>query len=315
SRGRPRLLRGGALAVVVPHRDALHRARPRLRRRPLAGRDRLRGLRARGPARRRRRRRGLAAARALAEVGVDERIEVAVEDGVGVPDLDARPEVLHHPVGCADVRADLVSEPDLRLAAPRELGELLVLLLLLELVEARLQDLHRHRLVLVLRAFVLAGDDDAGREVREPHGGVGLVDVLAAGAARAVRVDAEVLVPDLDLDVLLDVGKDDHRRERRLPARVRVEGRDADEAVDARLGAEVAEGVRALHHERGALDPRAFAGLLLEDLRLVPAPLRPAQVHPQQHLGPVLRLETARTGVDLDDRAAGVVLAAEELLE
>src|SRR5581483_2070361 len=91
--------------------------------------------------------------------------------------------------------------------------------------------------------------------------------------------------------------------------------RDADEAVDARLGAEVAEGVRALHHERGALDPRAFAGLLLEDLRLVPAPLRPAQVHPQQHLGPVLRLETARTGVDLDDRAAGVVLAAEELLE
>ena len=81
-----------------------------------------------------------------------------------------------------------------------QLGHLLLLLLLLELVEARAQDLHRHRLVLVLRALVLTGDDDAGREVRQAHGGVGLVDVLAAGAARAVGVDAQVLVVDLDLD-------------------------------------------------------------------------------------------------------------------
>ena len=42
------------------------------------------------------------------------------------------------------------------------------------------------------------------------------------------------------------------------------------------------------------------------------AALAPAEVHAQQHLGPVLRLEAAGAGVDLDDRVAGVVLAAEQ---
>ena len=61
------------------------------------------------------------------------------------------------------------------------------------------------------------------------------------------------------------------------------------------------------------------AGLLalgrLEDLGLEAAPLGPAQVHPQQHLGPVLALGPARAGVDRDDRAALVErLREEELL-
>jgi hypothetical protein len=54
---------------------------------------------------------------------------------------------------------------------------------------------------------------------------------------------------------------------------------------------------------------------MLEHLRLESTPLRPAEVHAEQHLGPVLRLEAAGAGVDLDDRVAGVVLAAEELLQ
>jgi hypothetical protein len=47
--------------------------------------------------------------------------------------------------------------------------------------------------------------------------------VLPARTARAVGVDAQVLVADVDLDVLADVGDDEHRRERRLAARVGVE--------------------------------------------------------------------------------------------
>jgi hypothetical protein len=40
--------------------------------------------------------------------------------------------------------------------------------------------------------------------------------------------------------------------------------------------------------------------------------LGPAEVHPEEHLGPVGRLRTARTRADRDDRRALVVLAAEE---
>jgi hypothetical protein len=43
---------------------------------------------------------------------------------------------------------------------------------------------------LQLRALVLALDDDAGGKVGDADGGVGLVDVLAAGTGGAVGVDA-----------------------------------------------------------------------------------------------------------------------------
>ena len=59
--------------------------------------------------------------------------------------------------------------------------------------------------------------------------------------------------------------------------------------------------------------PAPSPGLLLEDLDLVAAALAPAEVHAKQHLGPVLRLESARAGVNAHDGVAGVVLAAEHL--
>src|SRR5579862_1334171 len=85
--------------------------------------------------------------------------------------------------------------------------------------------------------------------------------------------------------------------------------------MHAGLGLEVAVGVRALDGERRALDARTLAGLLLEQLRPEAAPLAPTEIHPQQHLGPVLRLEAAGAGMDLDDPVAGIVLAAEELVQ
>src|SRR5262249_16938555 len=88
-----------------------------------------------------------------------------------------------------------------------------------------------------------------------------------------------------------------------------------DEPVHAGLGLHVAVRVRALDGERRALDPGALAGLLLEQLGPEAAALAPAEVHAEEHLGPVLRLEAAGAGVNLDDRVPGVVLAAEQLGE
>src|SRR5262249_33286751 len=85
--------------------------------------------------------------------------------------------------------------------------------------------------------------------------------------------------------------------------------------VHARLRLGVAVGIRSLEAEGRALDARAFPRLQLEQLGLEAAPLGPAEIHAQQHLGPVLRLEATRTRMDLDDGVAGVVLAAQQLLE
>mgnify|MGYP000331022732 CR=1 FL=1 len=54
-----------------------------------------------------------------------------------------------------------------------------------QIVEAPAQDAHGGILVVMLRALVLALDGDARGDVRDAHGGVGAVDVLAAGAGSA----------------------------------------------------------------------------------------------------------------------------------
>ena len=68
-------------------------------------------------------------------------------------------------------------------------------LLLLE--QAGAQDGERLGAVLVLALLVLDGDDQAGRQVGDPHRRVGGVDALAAGAARPIHVDPQVLLVDL----------------------------------------------------------------------------------------------------------------------
>ena len=75
-----------------------------------------------------------------------------------------------------------------------------------------------------------------------------------------------------------------------------------------------AVGVVAVDRERRALDPGLVAGLHVDHLALEAAPLGPAQIHAQEHLGPVLRLGPARAGMDGDDGVLTVVLAAEHLL-
>ena len=60
--------------------------------------------------------------------------------------------------------------------------------------------------------------------------------------------------------------------------------------------------------------PALVAWLIVDDLAFERATLRPLQVHPQEHLGPVLRLGAAGAGMDRDDGVGAIVLAAEHLL-
>src|SRR5215212_5955039 len=113
------------------------------------------------------------------EEGVDERIEVAVEDAVHIRRLLACAVVLDELVGVEDVGPDLRSPLDVRLLAAYG-GDLTLPLLALELEEAGPEDPHRDLAVLVLTPLVLTLHHDAGRQVSNPDRRVGLVDVLPA---------------------------------------------------------------------------------------------------------------------------------------
>src|SRR3954454_19171218 len=119
------------------------------------------------------------AARLLHQVALDEQVDVAVEHARHIAHLLLRAVVFHHLVRVEDVAADLAAEADLLLHAA-DLLELRLVLLDLDVVEPRLQHLHRGVPVAVLRTLVLARDDEPGGDVRDADRGVGDVHVLAA---------------------------------------------------------------------------------------------------------------------------------------
>src|SRR5205814_3486586 len=132
----------------------------------------------------------------------------------------------------------------------------LLLLPQLHLVETRAQHLHRLRAVLDLRLLVLLRDGAAGGDVRDADGGIRRVHALAAGPARAERVDAEIFLVDLDVDVL---GLRQHRDGdgRRVDAAARLGRRHALHAVDAALVLQLAVDAAPLDGRDHFLPPAA----------------------------------------------------------
>ena len=151
--------------------------------------------------------------------------------------------------------------------------------------------------------------------MRDPHRGLGLVHVLAAGAGRAIGVDPQVLGPDLDLGVALDLGRRVDKRERRLPALLEIERRDAHEPVRAALGLEIPVRVIAFNRQRRAPESGLVPRRGLEELRLEATALRPTEVHADEHLGPIRRVGATDAGRDRHDRVALVVRPRELRLE
>ena len=177
------------------------------------------------------------------------------------------------------------------------------------LQQACLQDFERGLFVPALGALVLAGDNDAGGNVGDADRRGILLDVLAAVAAGAEGVDAQLVRVQAHFGLALDFGHDFGQRERGV-ARLRgVERRDAHEAVDSALAAQVAVGVAAADFDCRALDAGLFACSHVEDVCLVAALVGPAEVHSQKHLCPVLRVGAACAGVNRQNGVATIVFA------
>ena len=149
----------------------------------------------------------------------------------------------------------------------------------------------------------------------QPHGRVGGVHALAAGARGAVHVHAHVGGVQVHLDVVGDDRQHLHGGEGGLAALLGIGGRNAHEAVDADLAAQHAVGVAALDLDRGTVEPDTLAGHQIEHRDLPALVLGVMDVHLVEHLGPVLGLETPLTRVHRQDGIALVELPGEPGLD
>jgi hypothetical protein len=96
---------------------------------------------------------------------------------------------------------------------------------------------------------VWQADGDAGGQMGDAHRAFGLVDVLAAGAGRAIDVDAHILFRNVDLDRLIDHRIDRDARKARVAARIGIERRNAHQPMHAGFGLEPAIGILALDQQ------------------------------------------------------------------
>src|SRR5262249_42274707 len=125
-------------------------------------------------------------------------------------------------------------------------GGFVLALLHFHLEQTRPQHIPGDGAVTVLRAVLLHLDHDVGRDVRETHRRLCLVDVLAARAARPHDVGTHIVLVDFDLDAVVHNWIDADAGKRRVAPRIGVERRYPYEAMHAAFALEPAIGVMAL---------------------------------------------------------------------
>ncbi len=145
----------------------------------------------------------------------------------------------------------------------------------------------------------------------EAHGGFGAVHVLAAGATGPEHIDLQILLGDVHIDGVIQLRAHVNGRETGVPALGGIEGGNPHQAMDTCFRAQISVGVRRGDNEGDTLDARFVAVLVVDHFRLPALGLAEAQIHPEQHGGPVAALRAARAGRDGDDGVGLIHLATE----
>ena len=183
----------------------------------------------------------------VAEIGVDEILDVAIHDGLDIRFGIVCAQVLDQGIGAEDIGTDLAGEGNVLLHTA-DLVHLFLSLLLFELEELGAEHVHGHLLVL--------GNDDPRRLVRDPHRRLRLVHVLASRPGGVVGVDGKVGGIDIDCDGIVELRHDVDGSEGSMPAAGGVEGRETDETMDAVFRTKVSIGVLSRDEQRGRADAR-----------------------------------------------------------
>ena len=126
-----------------------------------------------------------------------------------------------------------------------------------------------------------------------PHRRVGRIDVLSALSTRPIGIDPKVIGLDVDHDRVIDLRRNKHTCETRMPPLRLVERRNPYQPMHTRLSTQQAKRKLSGDGKRRRLDSSLIPVLNFIDFSPETLPFRPAQIHPHQHLGPVLALSSA----------------------
>jgi len=113
--------------------------------------------------------------------------------------------IFYQPIRLHNIRADLTSPCNVFFITYYRI-KLLFALAYLKIVEPGSQNLHRQFSVSDLRALALTRNNNPCRYMAESNSGRYLVDMLAARTRCTKRINLDVLFPDVDGDIILNLG-------------------------------------------------------------------------------------------------------------
>ena len=174
-------------------------------------------------------------------------------------------------------------------------------------LQARLQHLQRARLVAVLAAAVLAFGHQARGQVNHAHGGIGFVDVLAARAAGAEGVDAQIGRVERDGGSLVRLGHHGHGGGAGVDAALRFRHGHALHAVPARFVAQAAIRAFARHAQHHFLVAAQLGGRFAHHFHAPALRFGVAGVHAGQIACEQRRFVAARARADFHEGVALVI--------
>ena len=137
--------------------------------------------------------------------------------------------------------------------------------------------------------------------------------MLTACAGGTEHLHLIVLRTDFHiLRIVFDVRNDFNGGEGGLTAGIGIKGRHTNQAVDTVLSLQEAISILAFNEDVGGFQSRLVAFLIVHDLIGKAVALRPAGIHPVEHLRPILRLGTAGTGVEAHKSIVLIVVTGEQ---
>ena len=248
------------------------------------------------------------------QIALDEAIDITIQDIFRIALFHTSSVIFDEPIGVKNIGAYLIP-PGNFLFAFVNLLHLLCPFAHLQFIEACPENLHSGGPVFVLRAFILTLDYDPGGEMGDPDGGIGLIDMLSSGPAGPKSVYPDVSVINVNNHIVRRFRVYKYRRKRGMPPFACIKRRDPHETVDPCLGLEIAVGVLPFDNNGYILNTRLFSREDIDYLGDKTSALSPPQVHAQQHLGPILGLSAAGSGIDADNDVPTVVIVGEHAFQ
>ena len=131
--------------------------------------------------------------------------------------------------------------------------------------------------------------------------------MLTTCAAASVSVDAQILLVDLHIHVLLDIRHHIQRNKGSLSFSLGIEGGNTHQSVHTLLRLQIAIGIQSIDLKSHRLDTGLVTVQVIQHLQLKPLALRPSGIHTIQHTAPVTALRAACSCIQLQNSIVFII--------